>query len=365
MEAVLAGIWQVRIGGNKREKWLEGKVQLGVELSIISVEGKTHFSIRSQDSDLELLKTSIYSQFPNAEITPAEDYSKQVPADIPNKNWNLWASTYESSKDDVYPIKTYKKFFEEQPTTFEEEPLRVDPIAQLLEGMAKLGPGEQLWIQIFISPRRPGDIKALAARAEKVISKIVRRPENKGPSTAAQDVKSVFFHLATGNPAEEKQEVESILPPEMRITPGEREIVLGIEEKMSKTMFECFIRSMYIAKNDVYNGEVKATPMSFFNQFTTLHMNGIVVDANTWTKVRTISTWFLDKRRLYLRKRRQLRLYRDRFPIYWPRKGGEFYLNIEELATIFHFPGKLTAPSAGVPRIEAKRGEAPPELPIE
>ena len=366
METVLAGIWQVRIGSNKRERWLEGKVQFGVSLEIASIEGKVHFYLRSENDDLELLRTSIYAQFPNAEITPAEDYSKQVPADIPNKDWNLWASVYQSTKDDVYPIKTYKKFFEEQPTTFEEEPIRVDPMGQLLEGMAKLGPGEQLWVQIFISPRIPSQhLQPLKAKAEKTINQIVRRPEKKGPKTATDDARAVFFHLATGKPVTEEEEKESILPPEMRITPGEREVVLGIEEKMSKVMFECFIRSVYVARNDAYDGGVKATPMSYFNQFTTTHMNGISVDSDTWTKVHTISTWFLDKRRLYLRKRRQVRLYRERFEQTWPRPGGMFFLNIEEIATLFHFPGKLTAPSAGLPRIEAKRGEAPPQLPIE
>ncbi len=105
--------------------------------------------------------------------------------------------------------------------------------------------------------------------------------------------------------------------------------------------------------------------MSFFNQFTTEHLNGIVVDSDTWTKVHTISTWFLDKRRLYLRKRRHYRLYKWRFGIYWPRSKGTFAMNIEELASVFHFPGKLTAPAAALPRVEAKRGEAPPQLPVE
>ncbi|MBI1984980.1 MAG: hypothetical protein HYS60_02605 [Candidatus Wildermuthbacteria bacterium] len=366
MESVLAGIWQVRIGDNKREKWLEGKVQLGVSLEIASIEGKTHFYLRSENDDIELLKTSVYAQFPNAEITEVEDYSKQVPSDIPNKEWNVWGSVYLPLKDDCYPIKTYKQFFEEQATTSEDEPIRVDPLGQLLEGMAKLGPGEQMWVQIYISPMRPKDLKPYMAKAKSIVDKIVRRPENGKQAGTVRDVESAASLLITGSPLEEeKKEREDLLPPEMRITPGEREIVLGIEEKISKTTFDCFIRTMYVAKNDMYLGAMKATPMSYFNQFTTLHMNGIVVDSDTWTKVHTVSTWFLDKRRLYLRRRRHVRLYRERFPQPWPRAGGSLLLNIEELASLYHFPGKLTAPGAEVPRVESKRSEAPAGLPMD
>jgi len=40
-------------------------------------------------------------------------------------------------------------------------------------------------------------------------------------------------------------------------------------------------------------------------------------------------------------------------------------LNVEELASLFHFPGEAAAPSPGAPRIETKRGEGPMDLPVE
>ncbi len=40
------------------------------------------------------------------------------------------------------------------------------------------------------------------------------------------------------------------------------------------------------------------------------------------------------------------------------------FLNIEELATLFHFPSKIVAPTHLVPRVEAKKGEAPSGLPV-
>ena len=49
----------------------------------------------------------------------------------------------------------------------------------------------------------------------------------------------------------------------------------------------------------------------------------------------------------------------------FPGKGGTFVLNTEELATMFHFPGKQYASAPFIKRIEAKTGEAPPGLPTE
>ena len=42
-----------------------------------------------------------------------------------------------------------------------------------------------------------------------------------------------------------------------------------------------------------------------------------------------------------------------------------FVLNTAEMASMFHFPSRAVAPAPSVPRIEMKRGEAPPGLPVE
>src|SRR4030042_4162956 len=126
------------------EKWIDGKTQLTYSFEIVSLSGEVHFLIRIPESIRNAVESTVYSQYPNAEISIAEDYTKYVPADIPNKNWDLWGSDYCVLRDDVYPIKTYAKFFEERPEAAKEEK-RIDPYAPLLEGMAKIGPGERLW----------------------------------------------------------------------------------------------------------------------------------------------------------------------------------------------------------------------------
>ena len=75
--------------------------------------------------------------------------------------------------------------------------------------------------------------------------------------------------------------------------------------------------------------------------------------------------WILRKRRLYIRKRRIFRYFQKRWPPFFPRPGGTYVLNTEELATLYHFPSRVVAPAPTVPRVEAKKGEPPSELPIE
>jgi len=81
-----------------------------------------------------------------------------------------------------------------------------------------------------------------------------------------------------------------------------------------------------------------------------------------------------------LRKRQQLRRYIERMPSLWPRTmtgkplfpgpiytgpgiRGTIVLNIEELATLYHFPAKIITPT--IAPVEAKKGGPPPELPME
>lgn len=360
MENVFAGLWQLYDPPNPREKWLEGKVQLSLALEVVSLGGEIHFFIRVPEGARKLVESSVYSQYPDAEISEAEDYTKYVPHDIPNKDWDLWGCDYQLVKEDVYPIKTYSKFFEERPeVTIEEK--RIDPISQLLEGLAMLKPGEQLWIQIIAEPITPKE-NDYVARGRAIADKIARRAAPRTYPPLALEAAEVLISGKMPGPAEQPKE---LIPPEMKLTPGEKEVLAAIEEKIGKYAFNTAIRFVYVARRDAYFGPAKTLPMSFFSQFSTQNLNAMKPWPKTITKVHTILTWFLDKRRLYLRKRRMFRNYVKRLTPLFPRPGGTFVMNIEELATIFHFPGAIVSRAPFVPRVEVKKGEAPPGLPTE
>ncbi len=357
MEHVFAGFHSIHDVMTWREIWIEGQFQLRFSLEIVSIGGEVHFYIRVPARFRDIIESNIYSQYPEAEISEAPDYTQNTPPDIPNKDWELWGTDIINTKPDPYPIKTYANF-ETEVQPMEEK--RIDPMAGLLEGMSVLKPGEQLWVQIVVKPIREQD-KNWIAEGHKIRDKLARRPEKPKPKPMVQEAAEVLL-FGLEEPGKKEQE---LIPPEMKLTPGEREIIAGIEEKITKFGFDCNIRYIYLAKRDVFFGPRARTPYGFFKEVSVENLGGFKPEKRTMTKVKSVFFWFLDKRRLYIRKRRIFRYYKRRWTPYFPRHGGTFVLNTEELATLFHFPGRIVAPAPGVPRIEAKKGEATPGLPIE
>lgn len=351
MEYVMSGIHGIHDKPNFREKWLEGQFQLSVSFEIAGINGTPHFFIRVPAKFRRQIESNVYAQYPEAEITQVDDYAKYVPQDIPNKDWNLWGMDLSMSKEDPYPLKTYPKFETERET---KEEKRVDPLAGLLESMSALHPGEQLWVQIVTRPVITES--PWVQQGRKIVDKLVRRPVTTTRPIMQEAAETVLF-----GPREEKVERE-LIPPEMKLTPGEREIVSAIEEKIGKWGFLSNIRFIYLAKQDVF---IPTAPirmaMGFFKSISTQNLNGLRPLMTTITKIQ----WILRKRRLYIRKRRMFRNYQKRWSPFFPRPGGMFILNTEELATLYHFPSRVVAPAPTVPRVEAKKGEPPFELPTE
>jgi len=376
MEDIFSVLWGIYDDPNWRERWCEGEIPLGGGLwfsfEIASFGGEIHFFARLPDFYRDTLESAIYSQYPTAEISLVEDYTKNVPQNIPNEKWDLYGEDFSLGTDDVYPIKTYSMFFEERPEVVKEEK-RLDPLDSLLEALSKLKPAEQIWLQIVTNPILDKNIPWIT-RGKKLANKLAKRPPEEKPKSILQETAEI---LISGKPTEPPKEEVFLIAPELRLTPGEREILKGIETKISKKGYQTWIRTIYLCKRDephFWNNYRIAR--SYFNHFSTENLNYLVF----WGPTRTRIHYWFRKRRLYLRKRMQFRRYVQRLPSTWPwsmegnlppfffgPKGpgirGTFVLNIEELATIYHFPAKVTIPA--VSYIEAKKREAPPGLPTE
>jgi len=359
MEQVFAGFHAIHDVFTWREKWLEGQFQQSISLEIVSLGGEVHFYIRAAKIFRNIIESNIYSQYPEAEIFEVEDYTKQVPQDIPNKDWDLWGTSFVNTKPDSYPIKTYLKFESERET---KEEKRIDPLAGFLEGMAGLRPGEQLWLQIRATPTRD-ETKPWVKQGLEIRDKLVRRLGKPKSKPMIQEVAEVL--IAGKPPGAAPAEEKEIIPPEMKLTPGEREIVAAIEEKISKFGFDCHIRFIYLGKRDVFLKPMSRFAFGLFKEVSYENIGGFKPDKTIMTKVKSVPFWFLDKRRVYIRKRRLFKNYQKRWPPWFPRSGGTSILNTEELATLFHFPGKIVAPAPAIPRVEVKKGEAPSGLPVE
>jgi hypothetical protein len=343
------------------EKWIDGQVQTTLWFEMISVGGEIHFYVRIHSPYRDAVESAIYAQFPEAEITQAQDYTKFVPSDIPNKDWDLWGADYKMMRKDWYPLKTYKTF-ETETEALEEK--RVDPMASLLEAMAKIKPGEQIWFQYGLEPvaQEQKAVQKWIADGEALRNTLAKRPDKPEKKPMAQEAGDLLFSGKI--PGQDEEKVEDVIPPEMRLTPGEKEIVTAIELKMTKAIFNTQIRFIYLGKKDVWFKQNFRLAFSFFSQYETAHLNALFPDGKTLTKIH--KHWFLPvniflKRRSYLRRRRLFRNYTQRWGPYSPRSGGTFMLNTEEAASLFHFPSWIVAPVPGVSRVEAKKGP-PPDL---
>jgi len=360
METVMTGLWQLYGPPNWYEKWWKGEFILSYSFEIVAIDGVPHFYIRLPERYRTIAESHIYSQYPEAEISLVDDYTQNVPQDIPDKDWEMWGTDYKLTRPESYPIKTYPQFETERET---EEEKRIDPIAGLLEGMARLKSGEQIWVQIVATPTL--DELPWVKDGEKLRDKLVRRKEAPAPKPMIQEL---FDLVVMGQPpGAQKKEEDGEIPPEMKLTPGEKEVVAAVEKKIGKLGFITNVRYIYLARRDAFSSSNIRIAMSYFVNFVTENFNGIVPWGETITKVKqNWYDWFwFVKRRLYLKKRRIFRNYVLRENPKFPQEGGTFMLNTEELASIYHFPSRMVAPAPLVPRVEAKKGEAPSELPVE
>lgn len=110
----------------------------------------------------------------------------------------------------------------------------------------------------------------------------------------------------------------------------------------------------------MFNPVNKASILGSMNHYNTYNLNGFKPSVGISPK----PLGFLFKKKREARNKiAMLEAYRERGYFYAPHSRDSFVFNTEELATLFHFPGRV----AEVPtfaRIESRKSEPPPTLPI-
>lgn len=376
MEDVFSVIWgPVYDVANWREIWCEGELNNApywMSCEIVSIEGRVHFYLRVKDEHRIAIESSLYAHYSSLEIHEAPDYVKKVPQSIPNDQWDLYGEEFVLANPAPYPIKTYEKFFEPQGERISAEEKRIDPINSLLDSMSQLGTGEQFWLQMIIMAVGDYDEPGFKREAEEIISKKAKRPTNKR-KTFVEELFEIFYNLVFGPKKEESGDkatykwVESAKSDsgerEMVITPGEREVIAEVENKIKKPIFKTVLRGMYVAKRDNWKASNKTLSRSYFSHFTSNNLNYLRFTNATRTRVH----FLLRERRVFLRARRMMRNAVLRFtPLFPDRKKECPILNTEELATLFHFPIKAVGSMLpSMVMVESKKGGPPPNLPTE
>ena len=340
---------------NAKEIFFKGMFQLSFSFEIVSIDGYVQFLIRTPSQFRDLIESSIYAQYPDAEITEVEDYVHTVPDKYPNDTHNVWGTEFALVKNQALPIRTYPFFEDNVSGEFK------DPLASVLETMSKIQMGEQVWIQILIQPSHVDWVEDCTKLAYKIAGKKWKGKDVNRPTKfidwiaqSIDNIGEVILPLWQKVEENKRDEIPSMM---LHLTPGEREMIEAIERKASKIGFICKIRLVYISPLEQYNASrVVSAVFGAYKQFSTLDLNSFKPDSRTKTKI----NYFLINYRKNLRRENIIRGYKDRTGM---RGHAKYILNIEELASLWHFPSKFIHTPL-LQKTEVKKSEAPTALPI-
>lgn len=361
MELVLNSLYQTGGHGDWFKKYWAGAVRNWFSLEIVSIEGSIHFYVRTSVKFKSIIESQIYAQYPQAEVSEVEDYTAAVPNFEKDGPIELWAANLVMTNDEVYPIKTYIDYGLDKAVGSLDEEQRIDPITPMLEFMGSIGVGEQIWFQILVR-----------AATERFVVKNKKGEEETGKKWTDK-VKAVIRDFNAS--LNEKDADGKVVA--RRATRGEQNVIESIERNAEKMAFDAGIRMMYITQKDKYDANRIAGVTGMIRQYNTTSYNGFKPDSASATSF-DFPWQDLTGRKLLKRKKGMLDAYRARAYFYggfdiikppkyftYPEASGStpFILSTEELATLYHLPGRVAETSTFV-RIEATKAQPPSNLPI-
>ncbi|MDH3325052.1 MAG: hypothetical protein OEL89_05420, partial [Candidatus Peregrinibacteria bacterium] len=326
-----------------------------VTFEIAKIASKIYFFVVVPNHLRTLLRSQIYSQYPDVEIEEvSEIFTKKL---IHGKK--ILAATLRPSEPMLFPFKRYPQFLDQNAKTFE------DPIGPITSSLAHLHSSDDSAIlQFVISPISP----SWHNPAKKTLKKFFKS----GPwqwdwfrhmfvrlrldfSKNTRILKSPLWgiiNILTGwsvpsmNGTQDlgEDETDSLDREEQTSLRHDRETVYSASyDKLSRLSFATNIRAIYIhSDSDEHHAEAKIREIAgTFQQFSLPQMNHFSV--STIERIQNSSTF-------------QNIIHR--------RQKRPFALSQEELATIFHLP-TLTVKTPGIQWVESKRIEPPVDLPNE
>ncbi len=346
---------------NLIEKYWLGMFQLCFSFEIISIDGYIQFLVYTPEKFRDLVESAIYSQYPDAEIVEVNDYTEDIPTKYPDSEYDVWGCEFILANKYVYPIKTYKEFGD--PLSLKTETQFKDPIAPLMDLCSSLKKGEQLWYQIIIKPidfewtkvasKEISRILGEKSVSEKnIVDKIIDIILN-----ILSELSDMIYKLGEGSSSKEEKADDSFKM--MNLKPSEKRKIEAIEEKISKIGFEFKIRFVYVARKEVMNKpKVVNGFVGYMKQFIDTNLNNLKPDTK---KTGTSASYFLKDYIINSRKRKIVRNYKAR-SIWSGRRPG--ILNIEELATLWHFPIETVVKAPLIQKAPGRKAEPPMSLPV-
>lgn len=353
MESVFSQLASLHAHFGWWDEKVKGMFNPKISLEIASIDGYIHFYIRLPSKWRDLIEAAIYSQYSDAEIMEAADYTLKVPEQFPDPLWDITGLEYVLKKHWAYPIRTYSGFEHSA-----AENKFKDPLTGLFEAMNTLKPGEQIWIQLLLSPADDGWVK----KADEVIGKFTGKKavpktnllDKAGAALLAWPAHIVAQATGVDLTGTAVAPVKKEEPKKPELSPGERKAFEAITQKLGKHAFATKIRVVYVAKREVFTKNRLTAIKGVMNQFGTIDMNTF----KGFGAVTPRPGGMFSRNQESLMKGALIKAYRGRSG----SGATAFFMNTEELATLYHFP-MLDVKAPLLVKTEAKRGEAPTGLP--
>lgn len=348
MEVFLTSLHNTADGSEFAMYW-KGETRPWYSLEIISVEGQVKFLIWTEDRRKKNLISGLYSQFPGIEVHEVVDYAKTTHFD-PDQ-MRIWACEMKYAKKDSepLPIKTYVDFgLDRDP----KEEYKVDPLIPLLEFLGSVGPNTQVWVQILIR----------AHKSEEKKDGFFLKREDKWKASVESFMNKIMVRNAKTKVAGAPNDSGSI--DIVTLSRGEQDMVSALERRMTKKIFDVGIRCLYITKKELFDPPYGIGGIvGSFNQFSGENTNGLRPNGDKLHPL--LGDPWLDyknmRRNTYARI--ALAAYKRRSYFYTPYESKPLVMSVEELATIYHFPGQV-AQTPTLERIPSKKAQAPSNLPV-
>jgi len=362
MEQMFSGLHGIAARIKFLDKYWKGKVQEWFSFEIVGIDGVVYFFIRTPEQFRNLVEAQIHAQYPEAEILEVLDYVTPLAKKIPGDIYDINGTEFILDKDDYYPIRTYLSFEERQAER------RLDPMASFLEVLSKVKPDENIFFQYLIKPIAKKDEKEWRKKGIEAVNKLVGKKIEVKKHWFEKFLDSVHEFIITLIKAPvvypewgeaKKEENKSSAA---NLSPGDKLVAEAIENKISKLAFKTCIRFAYIARKDIFNRANMSAVTGAFKQFNTLNLNAFKSNGEAGTSAdqpRILP--FIKNRREYIRKIAFVDRYINRK---MSKNKKDFILNIEELATIYHYP-IIIVEAPTMRRVEAKKAEPPVSLPVE
>ena len=336
---------------------LKGKIRPYFSLEIASIEGRVHFYIWTRESLRRVVESQIYAQYPGVQVTEAPDYTRMISTH--DHEWNVFGVDYKETADSPLPIKTYIEYGLDK---VQKEPEQVDPLANLVEFMASVGKGENIWLQFVIRAHKGERYGSTPMGNESTKLNKAGKPYT-WKDAGRELIEKIRTETRGAYKDEEGNEKYAFPNP----TKGESEKMAAIDRNISKLAFDVGIRGVYVARHGNVVGGSIVHLINLFKLFTTEGWNGL--NSTKWMKTFDDYPWEFNSEKRKAHARHELvEAYRRRQFFYNPfyefglMPENTAILSTEELATVFHIPSS-SVETPGLERSTSAVAGAPANLP--